>query len=734
MLSTALLFLARGAAADAPTTYVVDGSRTSFAFDGHGGLSAGGTSRLLVDYPKKQQSEILGDNFPLYLLRVLTFMFILDYLFKPNFGAGLGVLKLEIGGDTQATDGTEPSHMHSNGDLSCSRGYEGWLAKEARARNPAIKIWSLSWGIPGWINGSVIGNDWDDDYGPKTHFFSEDNIRYQVQWVKCLREQYNVESDYIGIWNERPQGSADYVVDLRRALDASGFSGVGITIEASWQTFVNKLPTNATLDAAVAAVSAHYPCNASARSATAMRARKKFWAGEDTPDNSEGPGGNWSGAGCWGRKLNQHWIKMNSTSSVAWSALWAAYPGISLNFLGNGFINCTEPWSGHYDVPPVLWVNAHWNQFANPGWRFLQAGPDGGSGMLAGGGSYVTLVPPPPPPRDSQGGVSTTALLPSGVASSGSGGTFTMIVETLDGSCGKQGHCNVGPITATQSLAFALRGPLAATTTVHLWCSSSSQQFVYKGLAKVSNGALVLDMAPDTICTATTLSNLANGTKGTFPVPPPASARFPAAHSDNFSSYSEDALAWGFADVYGSFAVRGTRTSADSALTQVATAVPTGWAPKNWDPLTVIGDEQWTDFQLDVSAFVNHTDTQPYGPHYLQLCGGCGGANTRGIKFACPGGCCFNISWAGKWSVGHAGGPLNGTIAGFADTWHHIGMTISDGTLSAVVDGSKVVEVQGSCPSRGMVGLGCGKYHMCGFRDFSVRKLPKKTTPLFRPL
>ena len=69
----------------------IDGTQKSVEFDGHGGLSAGGTSRLLIEYPEPQRSEIL------------------DYLFLPNFGSSLAVLKLEIGGDTQSTDGTETS-------------------------------------------------------------------------------------------------------------------------------------------------------------------------------------------------------------------------------------------------------------------------------------------------------------------------------------------------------------------------------------------------------------------------------------------------------------------------------------------------------------------------------------------------------------------------------------------------------------------------------------------------
>jgi hypothetical protein len=71
-------------------TITINGHDTGRIFDGIGALSAGASSRLLVDYPKKQQDEIL------------------DYLFKPDFGAALQINKVEIGGDTNSTDGSEP--------------------------------------------------------------------------------------------------------------------------------------------------------------------------------------------------------------------------------------------------------------------------------------------------------------------------------------------------------------------------------------------------------------------------------------------------------------------------------------------------------------------------------------------------------------------------------------------------------------------------------------------------
>ena len=39
-----------------------------------------------------------------------------------------------------ASDGTEPSHMHYEDDENFFRGYEWWLMKEAKKRNPDIVL------------------------------------------------------------------------------------------------------------------------------------------------------------------------------------------------------------------------------------------------------------------------------------------------------------------------------------------------------------------------------------------------------------------------------------------------------------------------------------------------------------------------------------------------------------------------------------------------------------------
>ena len=68
------------------------------------------------------------------------------------------------------------------------------------------------------------------------------------------------------------QGSIDYVLKLRHALDDAGFGKVGITVEAEpWDPLVRSALTNATFKGAIAAGSAHYPCNQTVNSAATIQ-------------------------------------------------------------------------------------------------------------------------------------------------------------------------------------------------------------------------------------------------------------------------------------------------------------------------------------------------------------------------------------------------------------------------------------------------------------------------------
>ncbi len=154
------------------TEIFVDGKSAGQTFEGIGALSAGASSRLLWDYPEPYRGEIL------------------DLLFKPHFGASLQHLKIEIGGDVNSTDGSEPSHAVNREEWEhprpeyFRRGYEWWLMEEARKRNPKIRLEGLQWGAPGWI-----GNG---------QFYSQDNIDFIIAFIRGAKQYHGLDMDYQG--------------------------------------------------------------------------------------------------------------------------------------------------------------------------------------------------------------------------------------------------------------------------------------------------------------------------------------------------------------------------------------------------------------------------------------------------------------------------------------------------------------------------------------------------------
>ena len=142
--------------ADPVKVIELDPGSSGCLFKGIGGVSAGTSSRLLIDYPEPQRSEIL------------------DYLFKPQYGASLQHLKVEISGDVNCTDGVGPSHMHSRTDENYNRGYEWWLMKKAKIRNPDIILDCRAWGKPAWIGNGK--------------YYSQDMADYVVKFIKGGQE------------------------------------------------------------------------------------------------------------------------------------------------------------------------------------------------------------------------------------------------------------------------------------------------------------------------------------------------------------------------------------------------------------------------------------------------------------------------------------------------------------------------------------------------------------------
>ncbi len=120
------------------TAITVSGAGGDRLYQGVGAvLGGGGNARHLMDYPAAERGQIL------------------DYLFKPGYGAALQLLKLEIGGGAGSSDGAEPSVEPAPGQVSCAAGDEFAIARQAAARNPYLRLYGLQWTAPGWVGGGT---------------------------------------------------------------------------------------------------------------------------------------------------------------------------------------------------------------------------------------------------------------------------------------------------------------------------------------------------------------------------------------------------------------------------------------------------------------------------------------------------------------------------------------------------------------------------------------------------
>ncbi|XP_066533391.1 galactocerebrosidase isoform X2 [Hoplias malabaricus] len=647
-------------------------------FDGVGGLSGGGaTSRLLINYKEPYRSQILD-----YLFKATSRLLInykepyrsqiLDYLFKPNFGASLHILKVEIGGDAQTTDGTEPSHMHDENEENFFRGYEWWLMKEAKKRNPNITLIGLPWAFPGWIGK---GSNW-----PYT--FPDLTAKYVVSWVIGAKQYHDLVIDYIGIWNER-DFDAKYIRILRDMLDRAGFEDLGIiAADGNWD-ISKELLVDPYLNDAVDVIGVHYPGTTTVKEA--LLTGKKLWSSEDYSTFN-----NDIGAGCWARILNQNYVNGRMTSTISWNLIASYYEDLS--FGGDGLMTAEEPWSGNYVVESPIWVTAHTTQFAQPGWSYLHT-----VGLLAQGGSYVTLT-------DGKG-------------------NLTVIIETMSHN---HSQCIRPPLppydVSPQTATFQLKGSFAALTEFQQWHSKFDFEtqkdllFKHSDPIKVQNGYFTLNLDVDEVYTITTVTS---GEKGLHPDPPP-SAPFPKKYFDGFDvrnpPFSEAPY---FADQTGVFEYFTNLTDPGPhifTLRQVVSQRPVTWAQDANQTISVVGDHNWQNLTVSCDVYIETAD----GGVFLAARVNQGGESVRsalGVFYWAFGNGTYKVTNdIGGQKVLAEG--LSGTRAG---VWHTLTLTVKGDIAFGMLNGyplwKNAVVLQ---PKNGWAAIGTHSFEFAQFDNFLV--------------
>jgi O-glycosyl hydrolase len=628
---------AQAAAASAAIT--IDGTRGGRIFDGVGAISGGGgNSRYLIDYPEPQRSQIL------------------DYLFKPDYGASIQVLKVEMGGDTNSTDGAESSHMHTRSQApNCSAGYEFWLMRQARARNPHLKLYALAWGAPGWIGN---GNFW-----------SQDMIGYIVAFLNCARSN-GTPIDYVGGWNEKHHNKGWYE-SLHSTLHAGGFSSVKVVGDDSvgWGV-ANDMVSDPAFAAAVDKVGVHYPCgylkNADScpSSANAIATGKPLWASENGSQDLN------TGAGPGAKGIDRGYIDGRMTAYLNWP-LVSSMPA-SLRFGTDGLMMAPQPWSGAYQVGKLLWTVAQTTQFTQPGWRYI----DRASGYLGGSkgnGSYVTLKAP-------------------------NGSDYSTVIETVDAAAAQ-------PVTVT------VRGGLSTGTvsewSTNLGSSNPSDWLKRVGTIHPSKGVYTVTLQPGTVTTLSTTTGQRKGTASS-----PGQASFPFPYSDDFESGAVGTMPRFLAPQTGAFEVVSCGAGrAGRCVRQMAPIHTIDWVKPTppSTPYATIGDLSLADYTVSSDVLLETPGSSVALTGRATSVGGYGGV---------PNAYYLRVTGAGGWQI--LKGVASKTLANYTTlaqgssgsfgtgTWHRLSLAMRGSTLTASIDGRQVGSVQDSSFTSGMAGYATG--------------------------
>jgi len=633
------------------TKITIDGKSGGLVFDGVGAVSSGGSSRLLIDYPEPQRRQIL------------------DYLFKPNYGAALQILKVEIGADTDATCGAEPSHQRSPDKIQCDLGYEWWLMKEAKARNPEIKLCGLAWGAPGWLRDG---------------FWSDDNVRYTLAWLDCAKKN-GLRIDYLGGGNERGW-NAEYYVKLRNALNEQGHSHIKLIATddhnpPDYWAVATEMKTNRAFANAVDILGEHDVCGWRTLqrhcfvSQDALALGKPLWDSENSTQDYA------IGFDPLARAMNRHYIDGRITANLNWSLVGAYYGNFPAP--GTGLLLADRPWSGWYDIGKSVWVDAHTTQFAKPGWRYL----DSACGYTPNGASYVTLQAP-------------------GEGQSGRAHDYSMVIETMD-------------LSAPEILEVTVTGGLSCGK-VHLWqtdlrSESDRDFFVKAGTIKPSAGSFRIRIEPGHLYTLSTTSGQSKGNAHSKSV---AGERMPLPFREDFESVGAHRLAKYFCDVHGGFEVArcgGGRKG--NCYRQMLTREPILWHKAKMPPTMVVGDPcWWGDYEVGVDALLEDAG-------YVELLGRIESQqhNIAGYH--------FQMRDTGAWSLytqdekGKDRFLASGADERVGiDQWHRLTLHFRRNEITALLDGRELADVHDDSHVTGQVGLRVSPWQHAQFDNLEVRK------------
>jgi galactosylceramidase len=600
-------------------------------FEGIGGITSNGMSKLLMDYPEQQRNEIM------------------DLLFKPKYGVSLQHLKVELGSDVNTSAGTEPSHMRSREDFDITRGYGLPIAKLAKAINPALLLDALRWGTPLWIQ-----ND-------------EDKLAYYLNFLRGARDEYGLEFDFLGPDINEGAFSRDWTVNtLVPGLKREGFGHIKLVADDSdhgWD-IADHAAADPELFEAVYAYGVHYRQDSTD---TAKLSGKSLWLSEDLAPFRHSFS---RGALHIGKRIIDMYVDGKMVKYELHPLLEAEYENTPFNY--KGILVATWPWSGHYRIDPGLWVIAHFTQFMQPGWIYL----DDACGQSETGG-FVTLTDPR---------------------------TKDISIVVL----------NNGPETFTYQFDTG-----NTDRKLYIWKTTEHSHFQLAATHLESEGPYQFTAEPYAIYTITTTTGQRKGdeelsisTETTFSLP----------YSDTFTDGRPSGNPKYLSDQGGAFEFEPNSDDGGLTLRQRVTEaqIPIDWTYRRTpEPYTLFGSLEWTNYRLSVEVQLE----QQAG--YIGL----GGRISYTAKSnEPPEGYWLRMRHTGRYELMKGKYPLlqGDTTALDPKAWYALELAFEGKTIKAYWNGEQLFEHTNSEISSGHAAL-LSSYHRHAFRSLRIEPITEST-------
>ena len=187
-----------------------------------------------------------------------------------------------------------------------------------------------------------------------------------------------------------------------------------------------------------------------------------------------------------------------------------------------GVIAAAHPWSGYYEIDKGLWITAHFTQFIEPGWVYLNSGCSSGTDN-----SYLAL-------KDPNTGDVTIIILNRGINET----EYTFNLSNLN------------------------------VSVFHAWGTDEENQFYKMSDMPVKSDSFIISIPPKSIYTLSTTTGQQKGSPSNG-IPENSALSLP--YTDNFEIYEYGKQPYYTADQSGAFEISSGGKDNKKCLKQIIT-------------------------------------------------------------------------------------------------------------------------------------------------------------------